>query len=678
MSTHNLSDHEEHEAEKLAKLVVHFDDEHEHEHEQDEKRKQRERAHSMNVSPRSSRHWTKRNLEALSPQAMSHTCGLGSPLALSTGMSRRSSQTFQFGEGRELAWEKELKQKLLDRDPLAVNLHRTLERMTSPRQLTKLKHMVERAQNPEECTFQPRTIALPSMYPQLSNVEQPFLHRQQQWVHNANKRLQYEQTKIRLKQEAECTFAPAINKSHLYLNLNSFNQQQQNSSVQMNTQQQAQQVNIAQSTVSMKKRRLMQQIKEKQDEEFRKHCTFKPKLCAQSARIAKNRKDNRHFKRRYKSMGSVKIHCDDDEMKECTFRPEINADAPLRLKHVQEYVKEDAYVRLSTTLGLKEASQAEATQSECVNMSKAERESAQKDFFTRMELAQETRRHQLRQLKKKTDPSFRPQINRRSQALVNRSGLNFEDRQRLCLEHQGQSLKQHRLQQSVDREESELRFTPELNEKSRSLVENKKIPRNGPGYSRANYYFFIKHKQEEQRALCGDSTQENERLLSQPRLQKYLAQDVVGRLSDVKAQKEILYSRHKEKEEDECGATDAEMRQSVSDRRLSEIELEDFIERQKQYEMFRKKRIQKLWKRFNDDKDSESELETASPNKKEEEAKKDEEEIGLSYTQLFHEKKQGKDGHGHGHSASGKGNMSYSNLSRMSSKMHCETQFVSM
>merc|ERR1719300_635473 len=101
----------------------------------------------------------------------------------------------------------------------------------------------------------------------------------------------------------------------------------------------------------MKKRRLMQQIKEKKDEEFRKHCTFKPKLCKASKRIAKQGKDNRQFKQSTR----VKIHADDDEMKECTFQPEINSTAPLRLKHVQEYVKEDAYKRLSTTLGLNAA-----------------------------------------------------------------------------------------------------------------------------------------------------------------------------------------------------------------------------------------------------------------------------------------------------------------------------------
>merc|ERR1712013_464626 len=162
---------------------------------------------------------------------------------------------------------------------------------------------------------------------------------------------------------------------------------------------------------------------------------------------------------------------------------------------------------------------------------------------------------------------------------------------------------------------NELRLRPELNEKSRSLVENKKIPRNpaGAGYSRANYYFHIKPKDslntESQRA----STAENERILSQPRLQKYLARDVVGRLSDVKTQKEILYSRNPKKK-DCASPSKSKGEMSASDRRLSEIELEDFIERQKQYEMFRKKRIQKLWKRFNDDKDSESD-DKASPKK---------------------------------------------------------------
>jgi len=687
-------------AAKLSKLTVNFDDD----REQEDRLQKLDRARSMHISPRA-KHNHLSHPHARAMRAMSQT--MGSPRAdrdaiwesQSTGMSKRSSQTFQFGTGRELVWEKELKQRLLERDPLAVNLHRTLERMNaSPRKLTKLKQMVERAQNPAECTFTPHTIALPAMYPQLCNVEQPFLHRQQQWVHNANKRLQYEQTKIRLKQEAECTFVPAINKGHFYLN-------QCNANLQMTTNgnQHTQGNATAQSTVSMKKRRLMQQMKEKKDEEFRKHCTFKPKLCKASKRIAKQGKDNRQFKQSTR----VKIHADDDEMKECTFQPEINSTAPLRLKHVQEYVKEDAYKRLSTTLGLNAAmadqnggsKHSESAAPTAVPMTKAERESAQRDFFTRMENAQEMRQHQMRQLRKQTDPSFQPRINRRSQALVNRSGLNFEDRQSLCLEHQGTKLQEHIANLTVDREESELRFKPELNEKSRSLVENKKIPRNpaGAGYSRANYYFHIRPKAEETQRR--DSTEENERILSQPRLQKYLARGVVGRLSDVKTQKEILYSHAhakakgdgtaKEKTKAKGGVDEL----SASDRRLSEIELEDFIERQKQYETFRKKRIQKLWKRFNDDKDSDSEIEAPSPkvgyerlrtstNSAKEEATmkvfnaiEEDDEIGLSYTQLFQEKTQSKDGSS---TKSAKGNMSYSNLSKMANGVHCETQFVSM
>merc|ERR1712013_681526 len=157
------------------------------------------------------------------------------------------------------------------------------------------------------------------------------------------------------KQEKECTFAPTINKSHLYLN-----QMANQQIMSQHTQSQGQST----ATVSMKKRRLMQQIKEKQDEEFRKHCTFKPKLCKASARIAKQRKENRHFK----ASTRVKIHADDDEMKECAFHPEINASANLRLKHVQEYVAEYAYKRLSTTVSLGVA------QNECADPSKSKSE----------------------------------------------------------------------------------------------------------------------------------------------------------------------------------------------------------------------------------------------------------------------------------------------------------------
>ena len=274
--------------------------------------------------------------------------------------------------------------------------------------------------------------------------------------------------------------------------------------------------------------------------------------------------------------------------------------------------------------------------------------------------------------------------------MVNKSGLNFEDRQSLCLENQHNMFKQHELQQEHGRdtkEDHELKFKPELNEKSRSLVENKKIPRNGPGYSRANYYFYIKQQQQNEQKDVAKS--ENKKILQNPNLQKYLAMDVVERLLDNETQKEILYggrSRNQQNVDGDDVEPNAENAQNAGDRRLSEIELEDFIERQKQYEMFRKRRIQKLWKRFNDDdkdKESESDMDFASPSKTNqnmdalleiEEAPKPSgsekpNQFELSYTQLFNVKKQEK--------TENAKNVSYSSLSKMS-KMHCETQFVSM
>merc|ERR1712154_161451 len=102
-----------------------------------------------------------------------------------------------------------------------------------------------------------------------------------------------------------------------------------------------------------------------------------------------------------------------------------------------------------------------------------------------------------------------------------------------------------------------------------------------------------------------------------------------------------------------------------NDKRLSESELEQFIERQKQHEMFRKKRIQKLCKQFNVKQQEEEEHgNNIDVNTKKEE--KENNENNMSYIQLFNHQKQGK--------KQPNTSSSYSSLS----KMHCETQFVSM
>merc|ERR1712154_331215 len=158
---------------------------------------------------------------------------------------------------------------------------------------------------------------------------------------------------------------------------------------------------------------------------------------------------------------------------------------------------------------------------------------------------------------------------------------------------------------------------------------------------------------------------ENKKLLKNPKLQKYLSLDVVERLIN-KQNKEILYkSPNKNKKNNQYH--DEQKNVNPNDKRLSESELEQFIERQKQHEMFRKKRIQKLCKQFNvkqQDEEEEEHGNNIDVNTKKEE--KENNENNMSYIQLFNHQKQGK--------KQPNTSSSYSSLS----KMHCETQFVSM
>lgn len=273
--------------------------------------------------------------------------------------------------------------------------------------------------------------------------------------------------------------------------------------------------------------------------------------------------------------------------------------------------------------------------------------------------------------------------------MVNKTGLNFADRQMICLEHQTNTLKQHENMLLLDGEkEDAFRFQPELNSKSRSLVENKKVPRNAPGYSRANYYVYIKPESTESDSASNALKSHNDKILqNNPKLQEYLAMDVTERLLDSEMRQKILYARNKRKKE-ECSAEDEQQNAKLkeedaaaasNEKKMSEIELEDFIERQKQYEMVRKKRIQKLWKRFNDEKSENEqediELNVSSIIRDHEElfdgdtpnGTQDNDNQGLSYTQLFHSKQPTSDSHAA---------PSYSILSQK--QMHTDSQFVTM
>eukprot|EP01083_Nonionella_stella_P172405 591609_1 len=103
-------------------------------------------------------------------------------------------------------------------------------------------------------------------------------------------------SKIRLKQESQCTFTPQING-----NCNVFNFEHNHITNQ--------------NVMSLKKQILIQQIIVKKNQEFEQSCTFKPKLCAASKKIAIKLKNNPKLKTRYKSAYALKMH-DDDEMKE--------------------------------------------------------------------------------------------------------------------------------------------------------------------------------------------------------------------------------------------------------------------------------------------------------------------------------------------------------------------------
>lgn len=650
--------------------AVHFDDDQDLKQKYSTARPALTSSLSVQLSPK------RNNIES---PLVARSVTMGSPKASRPLYSPRSatatsrSSTYKFGTGRELEWEKGLKRRLEDQDPLAV----CLDRIGSPRKMYQLKMMVDRAQHPSECTFQPQLInggKLPSMYPQLSNLNQPFLHRQQQWVHNANKKLQYEQTKLRLKQESQCTFTPQINERDDDDTFSTMSQRQEQSLRGGNHQE------------SLRKRRLMLQIQEKQEEEFRRHCTFKPKLCKSSTKIVHDMKQNRKFKERYKSMTALKIHDDDDEMRECTFTPQINQHKPIKLDHVAQYLHSDPFQRLSSTSKLKKSTDSTANDANTADdtglssPSKHCNSAMTRDFFDRLEMDMEIRKHRQRVRKKKSDPVFQPKINRKSQRLVNKNGKNFEDRQNQSLKNRSDIFRQHETKVMEGTEEKELKFQPELNSKSISLVENKKVPRNAPGYSRANYYVYAKTETPRNAVFLPTKSQNDKILQNNPKLQKYLAMDVTQRLLDQKAQKEILYGGNTKDAVAGGDGQDSgkENKTAVSnEKKMSEIELEDFIKRQKQYELIRRKRIAKLWKRFNNEEsenDEDTDINVSSIIRDHqdilEEAGGDGIETkdeGLSYTQMFQSKQP---------TSTVKEGLSYSILSQK--QMQCESQFVTV
>eukprot|EP01083_Nonionella_stella_P172403 591606_1 len=160
-----------------------------------------------------------------------------------------------------------------------------------------------------------------------------------------------------------------------------------------------------------------------------------------------------------------------------------------------------------------------------------------KDFFTRMEIDQENMETSSTQIKE---------------------GIKFEERQSLCWEQMNNIKSQ---QMCVAKE---LRFKPELNAKSVLMVENKRVPRNGAGLSRKKYYYYLNKKQQ-----ISKQKYQNKKILNNPKLKEYLSMHVVERL---------LHQTSKEKKP---ATMQTEHVDQTEQRKLSDIELEEFIQRQK-------------------------------------------------------------------------------------------------
>ena len=187
-----------------------------------------------------------------------------------------------------------------------------------------------------ECTFRPKINEMSSSSATVQSYQKiDFNDRVLMWKDQKAKALQMRQEEKAFSQLDDCSFRPKINERskdfvemHERYDRMSFSER------------------LYRSNAEAKLEKVRKEQKRREEEEFQKHCTFKPNLRVNRTKqtaISSTRATSARLSRRSSQMRSIARK---EAMRDCTFRPKIN---PLRsnMESASLYLKESCFERLS-------------------------------------------------------------------------------------------------------------------------------------------------------------------------------------------------------------------------------------------------------------------------------------------------------------------------------------------
>ena len=209
-----------------------------------------------------------------------------------------------------------------------------MKRVRKRRTARMMKLNLEARERERRCTFKPEIHELPEMYTRKKNTAAPFYERTMKWWKKKEEKTKLGSLKQGEAEMKDCSFQPEINEKSAKLVKNSSEEQRREQFEQK-------------ARVRSKIAKLEAQTRE--DEEFEKHCTFKPKVNPTSIKLVENgaRERSATNQRRRNPVRQK----DEEELAECTFHPKINE--PLRtMDRAKQYLKEDPWERLNRTVNI--------------------------------------------------------------------------------------------------------------------------------------------------------------------------------------------------------------------------------------------------------------------------------------------------------------------------------------
>lgn len=309
----------------------------------------------------------------------------------------------------------------------------------------------------DQCTFQPHI----KKYSIVHADKGRFLARQHI---KQNKKEAWRKQQARTREEkelADCTFRPELNESSVMIastkhaNRSALNRR-----------------------ADQRKKQLVAQLKDKQEAQYKKDCTFKPELNPTSVDITKGRKENVQGGIPYsKTRKPTKEQF--TGASECTFTPAILGVTP-EMKAAQVYLEQDPFERLSYIANIHPSvhgSQNDAASCES-QLSKEDQEQIWNDFCERQKIFEMKRQERLKKATKAawSDVTDGPEISERSQSIITQrnvsNGNSADDHSFWERMHQPKYSKngwQPGVESSEARKQKECTFKPIISDYSRHL-----------------------------------------------------------------------------------------------------------------------------------------------------------------------------------------------------------------